>query len=123
MTRTRRKICIYTAIILCVLTLSQALCTVSVHYATDSRGNTRFFAVSPAYFFRSVEPPSLSNSIKVPNVTWIRNKETIIEEQNVYKLCKTNEQLSNTADGHSDARAENHYSYNAEKYTIYYMRI
>lgn len=124
MTRTRRKICIFTAIILCVLTLSQALCSVSVHYATDSGGNTRFFAVSPVFFFRSTEPSqALADSKKVPNATWIRNKESVILEQDVYKLFVANEQFTNTSMVQKDAYEETQYSYEGRKCTSYYMRI
>ena len=124
MTRTRRKICIFTAIILCVLTLSQALCSVSVHYATDSGGNTRFFAVSPVFFFRNAKPSqALSDAKKVPNATWIRNKENVLLEQDVYKLFTSGEQFTNTPLVQKDALEEIHYSYEDRKCTSYYMRI
>lgn len=123
MTKTRRTICILTAIALCVLTLFQALCIISVHCAKGSGSYSRFVAVYPNVFFSNVRSQSLVASPKALTHTWIRNKEPVTDEQNEYKLYKSGNITISSPDSYESPALEIQNSYNGKKFTTYHMRI
>jgi len=122
MTRMKKTVSIFTAIILCVLTVCTAMCTLVCAPGGDVR-TTRFFAVPFSYSLKSNPAPSLASSENKTVISWLRRKEPVFEDEDLDKLVKTCEALCFNLKSSPDKKNSISNLYNPQKNTSYYLRI
>ena len=122
MTRIKGKISIITAIILCILTLVTSMGSLALT-KDDLNCNAQFFAMHLSNNIKSVPAPTLSGSASGVAITWLRPKEPVTGEEDVYKLAFAPVKVASAVNEQIMLPGSKARLYNCKNYTSYYMRI
>lgn len=122
MKRIKRNISLITAIILCVLTVSSATCTILCS-VDDDVSNAQFFAMSFSDRLRAIPEPSIATPETKAVISWLRKNEPVLDKEELYKLGKSADGFFSPEIEQNGRALSGEDLYNSGKHISYYLRI